>query len=162
MEAQYNALRAVNKELKEPVGLYRDIGMMISVKQEGNTWGKAVVNQLSEDLQNEFPGVKGFSALNIWRMKNYYDIYRTSEKLAPLVREIDWSHNILIMEHCKNSLQREFYILMTRKFGWSKNVLIHQIENRSYEKTISGKNNFDKELTPELRAQAKLSVKDEI
>ena len=57
--------------------------------------------------------------------------------------------------------QREFYIRMTRKFGWSKNVLTHQIENQSYEKSLLGQTNFDRALTPELRAQAKLAVKDE-
>ncbi|MFN9625868.1 MAG: YhcG family protein, partial [Planctomycetota bacterium] len=55
----------------------------------------------------------------------------------------------------------EFYLRMTRKFGWSKNVLIHQIENQSYEKSLLGQTNFYKTLTPTLRAQAKLAVKDE-
>jgi predicted nuclease of restriction endonuclease-like (RecB) superfamily len=62
------------------------------------------------------------------------------------------------MERCKDPLEREFYIRMTRKFGWSKNVLIHQIENKSYEKSLTGQTNFDQALTPELRAQAKLVV----
>ncbi len=65
------------------------------------------------------------------------------------------------MARCKDPLEREFYIRMTRKFGWSKNVLIHQIENQSYEKSLLGQTNFDKALTPELRSQAKLAVKDE-
>jgi predicted nuclease of restriction endonuclease-like (RecB) superfamily len=56
-------------------------------------------------------------------------------------------------------LEREFYIRMSRKFGWSKNVLIHQIENQSYEKTLLGQTNFNKALTPELRAQAKSNTK---
>ena len=60
-----------------------------------------------------------------------------------------------------DTLEREFYIRMTRKFGWSKNVLVHQIENQSYEKSLLGQTNFDQALTPELRAQAKLAVKDE-
>jgi predicted nuclease of restriction endonuclease-like (RecB) superfamily len=77
------------------------------------------------------------------------------------VREIGWSHNLVIMERCQDELEREFYIRMTRKYGWSKNVLIHQIENQSYEKTLLGQTNFDQALTPELRAQAKLAVKDE-
>ena len=60
-----------------------------------------------------------------------------------------------------DTLEREFYIRMTRKFGWSKNVLLHQIENGSYEKSLLGQSNFDRTLSPELRAQAKLAVKDE-
>jgi predicted nuclease of restriction endonuclease-like (RecB) superfamily len=65
------------------------------------------------------------------------------------------------MERCKDPLEREFYLRMTRKFGWSKNVLIHQIDNQSYEKFMLGQTNFDQVLTPELRAQAKLAVRDE-
>ncbi len=65
------------------------------------------------------------------------------------------------MERCQDPLGREFYIRMTRKFGWSKNVLIHQIENQSYERTLLGQTNFDQALTPELRSQARLAVKIE-
>ncbi|NTU42351.1 MAG: DUF1016 domain-containing protein, partial [Nitrospirales bacterium] len=156
--SQYEALKAVNKEL---VGLYWDIGRLIVGRQAGATWGKAVVERLSEDLQREFPGIGGFSVSNLWRMKNFYETYSSSEKLAPMVREISWSHNIVILERCEDQLQKEFYIRMTRKFGWSRNVLIHQIENQSYEKTLLGQTNFDQALTPEQRAQAKLAVQDE-
>jgi len=156
--AQYEALKAVNKEL---VGLYWDIGRMIVERQEIEGWGKAVVEQLAADLRTEFPGVSGFSASNLWRMKAFFEAYASLEKLAPLVREIGWSHNLAILERCKDPLEREFYIRMTRKFGWSKNVLIHQIDNQSYEKSLLGQTNFDRALTPELRAQAKLAVKDE-
>lgn len=156
--AQYNALRAVNKEL---VGLYWDIGKMIVERQAGKSWGKAVVERLAADLQLEFPGVGGFSASNLWRMKGFYETYAASGKLAPLVREISWSHNLVILERCTDPLEREFYLRMTRKFGWSRNVLTHQIENQSYEKTLLGQTNFNKALTPKLRMQAKLAVKDE-
>ncbi|OQC12911.1 MAG: hypothetical protein BWX73_02631 [Lentisphaerae bacterium ADurb.Bin082] len=156
--AQYEALKAVNKEL---VGLYWDIGRMIVERQVVEGWGKAVVKQLATDQQTEFPGVGGFSASNLWRMKAFFEAYTGHEKLAPLVREIAWSHNLVIMERCKDPLEREFYVRMTRKFGWSKNVLIHQIDNQSYEKSMLGQTNFDKAMTPELRAQAKLAVKDE-
>ncbi len=156
--AQYAALRTVNREL---VALYWDIGRMIVGRQVEGSWGKAVVERLAADLQAEFPGVGGFSASNLWRMKGFYEVYASSEKLAPLVREIAWSHNLVILERCTDPLEREFYVRMTRKFGWSKNVLIHQIENQSYEKTLLGQTNFDKALTPKLRAQAKLAVKDE-
>ena len=156
--AQYQALRAVNREL---VGLYWDICRMIVGRQSGKTWGKAVVERLAEDLQAEFAGVGGFSASNLWRMKAFYEAYAGAPKLAPLVREISWSHNLAIMERCEGPLEREFYIRMTRKFGWSRNVLIHQIENQSYEKTLLGQTNFAKALTPALRAQARLAVKDE-
>jgi len=156
--AQYTALRAVNREL---VGLYWDIGRMIVEKQAQRGWGKSVVESLARDLQLEFPGIQGFSAQNLWRMRQFHELYGNDRKLSPLVREIGWTHNVIIMMHCHDDLEREFYIRMTRKFGWSKNVLALQIENQRYEKTLLGQTNFDKALTPKLRAQAKLAVKDE-
>lgn len=156
--AQYAALKAVNTEL---VGLYWDIGRLLVERQAGSTWGKGVVQQLATDLQLAFPGVGGFSASNLWRMRAFFEAYQGQEKLAPLVREVAWSHNLVILERCSDALEREFYLRMTRKMGWSKNVLTHQIDNQSYEKSLLGQTNFDQVLTPELRAQAKLAVKDE-
>jgi predicted nuclease of restriction endonuclease-like (RecB) superfamily len=156
--AQYEALRAVNKEL---IALYWDIGRMIEERQKGETWGKAVVASLAGDLQQEFPGIQGFSPQNLWRMRQLYQTYAGSEKLSPMVREISWTKNVIILMQCKDPSEREFYIRMTKKFGWTKSVLIHQIENQSYEKFLLGQTNFDRALTPELRAQAKLAVKDE-
>ena len=123
--AQYEALKAVNQAL---LALYWDIGQSIVTRQQGETWGKSVVERLAEDLQTEFPGVKGFSSRNIWNMRNFYLTYQQNEKLQPMVAEIGWTHNIIILEKCKDDLEREFYIRMTRKFGWTKNVLIHQID----------------------------------
>ncbi len=156
--AQYAALKAVNTEL---VGLYWDLGRLIVEKQEQSGWGKSVVERLSQDLRTEFPGVAGFSVQNLWYMRQFHLEYREHEKLQPLVGEIAWAHNLVIMSKCKDPLEREFYLRMTRKFGWSKNVLIHQIENQSYEKSLLGQTNFDQTLTPAIRAQAKLAVKDE-
>jgi predicted nuclease of restriction endonuclease-like (RecB) superfamily len=95
--------------------------------------------------------VKGFSSSNLWRIKNFYQVYSTNEKLAPLVREIAWSHNIVIMEKCKDDLEREFYIKMTKKYGWSKSVLIHQVEGKSYERYLLNQTNFDKSLTEKYK-----------
>jgi predicted nuclease of restriction endonuclease-like (RecB) superfamily len=157
--AQYQGLLAVNKEL---VSLYWDIGRMICKRQAGGaSWGKSVVARLSADLRAEFPGTRGFSAQNLWYMRQFYLAYHNQAKLQPLVGEISWAKHLAIMTKCQDDLEREFYIRMTKKFGWSKNVLIHQIENQSYEKTLLGQTNFDRALTPELRAQAKLAVKDE-
>lgn len=157
-DAQYAAMKVVNRKL---VGLYWDIGQLIVERQTNQGWGKAVVQHLAHDLRNEFPGIRGFSASNLWRMRGFYTTYAHSEKLAPLVREIGWSHNLIIMERCEDDLEREFYIRLTSKFGWSKNVLIHQIENQSYEKSLLGQSNFDQTLTPKQRDQAKLAVQDE-
>ena len=94
-------------------------------------------------------------------MRQFYQEYSATPKLQPLVGEIGWAHNLLILSRCKEAQEREFYLRMTRKFGWSKNVLAHQIDNQSYEKSLLGQTNFDRALTPALRAQAKLAVKDE-
>jgi predicted nuclease of restriction endonuclease-like (RecB) superfamily len=134
---------------------------MIVTRQQGASWGKSVVEQLAKDLQAEFPGISGFSVRNIWNMRSFYVAYSQNEKLQPMVAEIGWTHNLVILEKCKDDLEREFYIRMARKFGWTKNVLIHQIENKTYEKTLLNQTNFDQVVPEEIRNQAKLAVKDE-
>lgn len=156
--AQYAALKAVNTEL---VGLYWDIGRMIVERQADSEHGAAIAERLAEDLRREFPGISGFSRRNIFYMREFYLLYRSDERVQPMVAQIGWTHNLAILQRCKDTLEREFYVRMTRKFGWSKNVLIHQIENQSYEKSLLGQTNFDQVLTPQLHAQAKLAVKDE-
>ncbi|MBF0485286.1 MAG: DUF1016 family protein [Candidatus Omnitrophica bacterium] len=157
-KAQYDALRAVNKEL---IHLYWDIGRMIVERQEKEGWGRAVVETLASDLQKEFPGIQGYSVRNIWYMRTFFMLYRENAKLQPLVAEISWTKHLAIIDRCKDNFEREFYIGMTRKFGWTKNVLIHQIENKTYEKTILNQTNFNKTLPQEIKNQAKLAVKDE-
>lgn len=157
-QAQYDALKAVNKEL---IVLYWDIGSMIVARQEKEGWGKTIVERLAKDLQAEFPGVAGYSRDNLWRMRKFYLMFKNNEKLAPLVQEISWTKIVVVMESCDTDLEREFYICMTRKYGWTKNVLIHQIDNKTYEKTLLNQTNFDKALPEKIRNQAKLAVKDE-
>ncbi|WGS49959.1 PDDEXK nuclease domain-containing protein [Paraburkholderia sp. D15] len=156
--AQYAALRAVNKEL---VGLYWDIGKLIVERQKDATHGAAIAEQLAGDLRDAFPGVGGFSRRNLFYMREFYLLYRSDAKVQPLVAQVGWSHNLIILQRCKVAQEREFYLRMTRKLGWSKNVLVHQIDNQSYEKSLLSQTNFDQTLTPSLRAQAKLAVKDE-
>lgn len=155
---RYQVLKSINSET---IKLYWDIGEKIYKKQKENGWGKSIVQMLSTELQKEFPGAKGYSAANLWRMRNFYLMYQDSEKLAPLVREISWSNNIIIMEKCEDDLQREFYIQMTKRYGWSKRVLTNFIEAQTYEKYLLNQTNFDLTLPLEQRAQAKLAVKDE-
>ncbi|MBL7785306.1 MAG: DUF1016 family protein [Chitinophagales bacterium] len=155
---QYQALKAVNEQL---LSLYWHIGQQIVEQQTALGWGKSVVEQMSKDLQTEFPTMSGFSARNIWRMKQFYELYSQNEFLPPLVAEIGWSHHIVIMEKCKTDLQREFYIIMTKKFGWTKNVLIHQIANQSYEKYLLNQSNFDQTIAENYRHQAILAIKDD-
>jgi predicted nuclease of restriction endonuclease-like (RecB) superfamily len=155
---QYDALKAVNKEL---ITLYWEIGEEINNQQSEKGWGKSIVEVLAKELQKEFPGVKGFSARNLWNMRNFYLVYSENKKLQPLVAEISWTKNIIIMEHCKDDLEREFYIKTVRKFGWTKNVLINNLENKAYHKYLLNQTNFDETVPEEYRQQAKLSVKDD-
>ena len=96
---QYDALKAVNREL---ISLYLEIGKSIVAKQEAFGWGKSVVKSLSEELQSEFVGIKGFSVQNLWNMKQFYLQYRENEKLQPMVREISWTKNVVIFQKCKD------------------------------------------------------------
>ena len=155
---QYHVLKTMNTET---INLYWEIGEEIYRQQETNGWGKSIVKVLSKELQKEFPGAKGYSAANLWRMRNFYLTYRNSKKLAPLVREISWSNNIVIMEKCKDDLQKEFYIQMAKRYGWTKRILTNLIEAQTYEKYLLNQTNFDLTLPEKRRAQAKLAVKDE-
>src|SRR3972149_7426365 len=103
----------------------------------------------------------GFSVSGLWRMRSFYQAYCQNEKLAPMVREIGWSHNIIIFEKCESDLEREFYIRMTKKYGWTKNVLVLKIEGKTYENTLVNQTNFGKTVPEAIKNQAKLAVKDE-
>ena len=155
---QYEALRQVNAEL---IQLYWDIGAKITDRQQEKGWGKSVVDVLAKELQAEFPGVQGFSARNLWRMRNFYLEYSGESILPPMVAEISWSKNTVILEKCKDPQEREFYIRMTKRFGWTKDVLINHIENRSFEKYLLNQTNFDATVPEKYRLQAKLAVKDD-
>ena len=90
--AQYDALKAVNKEL---ISLYWDIGKSIVEQQTLHGWGKSVVETLSKDLQLEFPSIQGYSSRNLWYMRTFYHEYTGNKKLQPLVAEIGWAHNVV-------------------------------------------------------------------
>lgn len=155
--AQYTALRAVNKEL---IALYGDIGKLIEERQAAEGWGKAVVEQLSADLRAEFGEKSGFSGRNLWYMRLFYREYKDCPNLQPLAAEISWTKNTLILDRCPDPLQREFYLRATARFGWSRRVLDHQIDNQTYEKYLLNQTSFDKSLPQAVAAQAKLAVKD--
>jgi predicted nuclease of restriction endonuclease-like (RecB) superfamily len=122
-QAQYDALKVVNVHL---INLYWELGKAISEKQTLG-WGKSIVPTLSKELQMEFPNMGGLSVGNLWLMAQFYNDYQLDTNLVPLVREISWSKHIVILKKCKNSQERQFYILSTKKFGWTKDVLIHQL-----------------------------------
>jgi len=154
---QFRALQAVNHELLD---LYWWLGENIQQRQVAQGWGKAVVENLARDLQAEFPGRNGFSAQNLWLMRQFFSEYSQRPKLQPLVREVSWSKNLIILARTKDDLEREFYLRATARFGWTKNVLQHQIDNQSYAKYLNGQTNFDLVVSDNIKAQALLAVKD--
>ena len=154
--AQYEALKAVNIRL---INLYWDLGKAISEKQTLG-WGKSIVSSIARELQKEFPSMSGFSTTNLWYMVQFYNEYFVDANLQPLVGEISWTKHLIILSKCKESQERQFYILATKKFGWTKNVLIHQVENKTYEKYLLNQTNFDKALPEKIAKQAWLAVKD--
>ena len=172
---QYEAMKRVNTEL---IRLYWEIGAEIERQQREHGRGKSVVEALAKELQKEFPGVQGFSARNLWRMLNFYAEFSQNPKLPPpvaemaedaaipailppLVAEISWSKICAIMEKCKAPYEREFYIKMTKRYGWTKDVLINNIENQAFEKYLTSQTNFDETVPEKYRHQAKLAVKDD-
>lgn len=156
--AQYEALKAVNKEM---IALYWEVGKRITEQQTALGWGKSVVENLSRDIQKEFPGIQGFGVRNMWDMARFYAEYQSNEILQPLVAEISWSKHIVILTKCKETQQRQFYILATKKYGWTKDILINKIEAKTYENYLLGQSNFDITLPDSIKNQAILALKDE-
>ncbi|MCK4329122.1 DUF1016 family protein [candidate division WOR-3 bacterium] len=158
ISARVSAYRKLNREL---IRLYWEIGKNIVERQEKFGWGRSVVERLSKDLIAEFKGREGFSPNNLWRMRNFYLTYKDNLKLAQLVQEIPWGQNIVIMQRVKIPEVKEYYIKATIQFGWSRNVLVHQIEAEAYKQTkIKKIHNFPETLPAHLAEQADLTMKD--
>ena len=104
--ARQRAYQTVNRQLVE---LYLHIGKSIYEKIEISKWGESIVERLSNDLQKEFPDMKGFSVQNLWRMKQLYETYKDNKKLSTLLRELPWSHNVLILHQTESIEEKEFY-----------------------------------------------------
>ena len=132
-QSRQRAFRAVNRELIE---MYWQIGQYISEKVKSNAWGKSIVTEFASFVQSKYIGIKGFSAQNIWRMKQFYETYAENEKLSPLVRELPWTNNILIMVGAKTDEAREFYLNLCIKNNYSKRELERQLDSMLFERTM--------------------------
>lgn len=132
-QSKARAIRAVNAEMIE---MYWQIGKYISEKANNDGWGKGVVQDFANFLKQAYPTASGFSAQNIWRMKQFYETYKDNEKLSPLVREITWSNNLLIMSGCKTDESKEFYLRLTIANGYGKRELERQIDSMLFERTM--------------------------
>ena len=157
--AKIKLARSANKEL---IQLYWTLGKSITEKQEKLGWGKSVVEQLAKDLQRNFSGRKGFSTQNLWYMRQFYQEYRHNEDLQQLVGEIPWGQNLAIMSKIKDIKARSYYLKATQDMGWSRNVLIHQIESNAYQRhqANSKQHNFKQAMPKHLAEQADQAMKD--
>ncbi|MCC3585783.1 PDDEXK nuclease domain-containing protein [Microcoleus sp. PH2017_30_WIL_O_A] len=141
--AQVRAAVSVNREL---VLLYWQIGQDILNRQQQQGWGAKVIDTLAADLQKAFPEMKGFSSRNLKYMRSFAETYPDFEFVQQVVAQIPWGHNIRILDSVKDGVEREWYIRQTIEQGWSRNVLVYQIESRLYRRQGKADTNFSRTL----------------
>lgn len=158
--AKSKAILSANRFMIE---LYFDLGKEIVTKQEMQGWGKSVVEMMSKDLKDEFGEKSGYSTSNLWRMRNFYLSYKDNEKLAQSVREVSWGQNILIFEKCKSDDEKEYYIKNTIENSWNRNVLMHHIKTKLFQrdKKEEKSNNFEVTLPTKYSELAQDIIKSE-
>ncbi len=160
--SQLKAAVSINKEM---VLLYWEIGKEIVNKQKQEGWGTKTLEKVALDLQNEIPGVEGFSRSNLFRMKAFYLSY---EKVAQPVRQLEdlpifsipWGHNIVLIQRIKAEKERLWYASMTIAEGWSRNALTHSIESNLYKRHSRAITNFKERLPPPQSKLATETLKD--
>jgi predicted nuclease of restriction endonuclease-like (RecB) superfamily len=154
--ARTKAVASVNQTLIE---LYWSIGEFISQRIASETWGQGTVETLAESIQARFPGMTGYSAPNLWRMRQFFETYRNQPKLSPLVRELSWTHNLMIMSRSKREEEREFYLRLCIRERWTKRELQRQLAGALFERTVLSPPKMSKPLT-ELHPDASSVFKD--
>jgi predicted nuclease of restriction endonuclease-like (RecB) superfamily len=144
--AQLKAGLAVNTEM---LLLYWDIGRTILKKQEQKGWGAKIIDNLSHDLSSNFPEMKGFSVRNLKYMRQFAETYPDFQFVQEVLAQITWYHNITLLNKIKNPEERLWYANKTIEFGWSRNVLVHQIETQLYQRqAMTDKTSNFKKLFP--------------
>ena len=132
-KARRQAYQAVNTVL---IDLYWQVGEYISRKVETAVWGEGVIDNLARFIAESHPDLKGFTRRNLFRMKQVYETYCSDEKVAPLVRQLPWAHNLIILSSCKLPEEREFYIRLVIKDHLSKRELGRQIDGCLFERKV--------------------------
>ncbi len=156
--ARTKAALAVNRELIE---LYWNMGREITREQEAHQWGDGVLVRLAKDLQAAFPGVSGFSRTNLYRVRAFYVAHRgEGEIVPPVVGQISWAHNVILLEKVKDATTRDWYARAAFENGWSRNVLEMQIESRLHERQGKAVTNFSRTLPPAQSDMARDLLKD--
>lgn len=132
-EAQSKAWRQVNQTLIE---LYWNIGQYVSERAATNRWGKSIVEEMAKYIASKNPSVTGFSARNIWRMKQFYETYQDNEKLSTLLTEISWSNHLHILAKTKTLEEKTFYLDLAAKHRYPARDFGRLIDSGSYERTL--------------------------
>jgi predicted nuclease of restriction endonuclease-like (RecB) superfamily len=133
--ARQRAYQAVNTALIE---LYWQVGAYLSGKIKAAEWGAGVVEQLAQHIATTQPGLRGFSAKNIWRMRQFFEAYRDSPILSALLRELPWTHNLIILSRSKRPEEREFYLKRAAQEKWSSRELERQFDAALFERVVLG------------------------
>ncbi len=132
-QARLKAVQAVNTTL---IDLYWQVGSIISRKIAAAEWGEGVVAQLAEHISRVHPGLRGFTRPNLYRMRQFYEAYQGQDFVSPVVRQLPWTHNLIILSQAKRPAEREFYLRMAAQEGWSKRELERQIDAALFERTV--------------------------
>jgi predicted nuclease of restriction endonuclease-like (RecB) superfamily len=155
--AQVRAALAVNREL---VLLYWQIGREILTRQQQQGWGAKVIDRLAKDLRQEFPEMKGLSPRNLKYMRAFAEAYPEESIVQEVLAQITWYHNIALVEKLKSSEERLWYARKTVEYGWSRNVLVHQVESRLYQRQGGAITNFEQVLPQPQSDLAQQLIKD--
>ena len=131
--ARQKAFQAVNTVL---IDLYWHVGKIISHKVKSAEWGDGVVAQLAVHIAQTQPGLRGFTRPNLFRMRQFYEAYCDDKKVSPLVRQLPWTHNLIILSQSKRPEEREFYLRQAIQENWSKRELERQIKTALFERII--------------------------
>ena len=131
--ARERAYRKVNEEL---ILMYRDIGKYISEHAENATYGDSFVDGLADFFAKNYPDLKGFNRRGLYRMKQFYELYKDDQKVSPLVTQLSWTHHLIIMSACKSAEERLFYMTLCIRERYSKRELQRQIDSGYYERAM--------------------------
>ncbi len=135
-ESRQNALKKVNEEL---IKMYWKVGEFLSKETEHASYGDAYIDEISREIQETFPGIKGFNRRGLYRMKKFYETYKDNDIVTPLVTQISWTNHLLIMSGCKTDEEREFYIRLCIRENYSKRQLERQLDSGYYERYMLSK-----------------------
>lgn len=155
--AQQSATLAVNREL---IQLYWQIGTDILARQAAQGWGAKVIERLAHDLKKAFPEMKGFSARNLKYMRMFAESWQSDAFVQQPVAQIPWGHNLVLLSKLKTVEERLAYAQKTLENGWSRNVLVMQIETGLMERQGTALTNFEQQLPKPQSDLARESLKD--